>query len=134
MINNMTLIGRLTRDPIVQKKIEKDKSVSTVTTFTIATDRLFKVDGKKVTDFITCIATGDRAAEIARELKKGYMVHISGHVYTRRIEQPNGTNIKDVYVRVRRYSLISVPGGTLPQKGQSNKSNTGEDTIDDLPI
>ena len=53
MLNSVTLMGRLTRDP----ELKHTQSGTAVVSFTLAVDRDYKsADGTKETDFIDCIA------------------------------------------------------------------------------
>lgn len=53
MLNHITLMGRLTRDP----ELRRTQSGTAVTSFTLAVDRDFKSPGgEKETDFIDIVA------------------------------------------------------------------------------
>lgn len=89
MINNVTLMGRLTADP--ELKITSNKT--NVTTFCIAVDRRFKAqDGEKQTDFINIVAWRSTAEFICRYFKKGDPIAIIGEIQTRKFKDKDGNN------------------------------------------
>ena len=52
MLNHITIMGRLTRDP----ELRRTGSGVAVASFTVAVDRDFSNNGEKETDFIDCVA------------------------------------------------------------------------------
>jgi len=91
MLNNITLIGRLTRDP------EPRYTTNGVafTRFTLAVDRGYKkADGEKETDYID-IATWRKLAEVcANYLSKGQLVAVTGSLQIRSYEDKDGIRRK----------------------------------------
>lgn len=83
MLNQIVLVGRLTRDIQVNKS-EKGSKVATIS---LAIPRSFKnSEGTYDTDFIECIAF-DNIAENTREYcSKGDIVGVKGRVQSRIIE------------------------------------------------
>ena len=73
MMNNITLIGRLTRDP----ELKYSQSGKAFTKFNIAVQREFKKDEA---DFINCIAWDKRAEAICEYLRKGRRIAIQGRL------------------------------------------------------
>src|SRR3989338_4002389 len=87
-LNKVLLIGNLTRDP----EMRSLPSGQPVVTFGIATNRVYKRDGKqeKQTEFHNIVAFG-RLAEIASQyLSRGKMVYIEGRLQTRNCESKDG--------------------------------------------
>lgn len=80
-MNNVTLIGRLTRDPDVRYSQQGEYSTA-VARFTLAVDRPVKKDAEKVSDFISCIAFGKRGEFVEKYLHKGTKIAISGRIQT----------------------------------------------------
>lgn len=80
MLNRITIIGRLTRDP--EQKITG--SGTAVTTFTLAVDRDFKqADGTKETDFIPIVTWRGLAETCGKFLHKGNLCAVSGRLQIR---------------------------------------------------
>lgn len=84
MINNVTLMGRLTAAP----ELRTTSSGLSVTSFTLAIDRGFGEN--KQTDFINCVAWRERADFICRYFTKGSMLALTGSIQTRKYEDKNG--------------------------------------------
>ena len=82
MINNVVLVGRLTKDP----EIRKTQTGLSVVSFTIAANRPKKKDEEQKADFINCIAWRGTADFLGRYAKKGNLVGIEGRIQTRNYE------------------------------------------------
>jgi len=83
VINNVTLVGRLTRDP----ELRKAGDVS-VCSFTLAVDRDFlNGEGERETDFIPVVTWRKLAESCANNLKKGRLVGVTGRIQVRQWEQ-----------------------------------------------
>ncbi len=92
MINNVVLIGRLTRDV----ELHRTPQDQVVGQFTLAVNRNFKnQDGGYDADFINCVIWRKLAENFANWVKKGNLVGITGRIQTRNYE---GTYGKRVYV------------------------------------
>lgn len=79
MINNVVLVGRLTKDPVLRKAGE-----SSVCAFTLAVDRSFKnSEGEREADFIPVLAWGKLGETCAEYLKKGRLAGITGRLQVR---------------------------------------------------
>lgn len=79
-MNNVSLIGRLTKD--VEER--RTQSGTPVVSFTLAVNRMKKEDGA---DFINCIAWGKAAETIAKYVHKGDLFGVTGHIQTRNYEK-----------------------------------------------
>lgn len=77
-MNNVILIGRLTKDPELKYIPGSGTAVST---FTIAVDRDYvKKDGTKETDFIPVEVMGKLAEVCANNLEKGRLIAVQGSI------------------------------------------------------
>lgn len=83
MLNHITIMGRLTRDP----ELRRTQSGKAVTNFTVAVDRDF---GEKQTDFLDVVAWEKKAEFIERFFRKGSMIIVDGSLQSRRWEDKNG--------------------------------------------
>ena len=81
MLNHITVMGRLTRDP----ELRRTGSGVAVASFTVAVDRDLgkNENGEKETDFIDCVAWRNTAEYISRYATKGRMVVVSGRLQIR---------------------------------------------------
>ena len=77
-MNQVVLMGRLTRDPEV--RYTSGEKAMAVARYTLAVDRRGK--GERNADFIPCVAF-DKAAEFAEKyFRQGMRVLVSGHIQT----------------------------------------------------
>ena len=89
-INNVVLIGRLTRD-VELHRTPQDQAVGQ---FTLAVNRNFKnQDGGYDADFINCVIWRKLAENFANWIKKGNLVAITGHIQTRNYENQQGQRV-----------------------------------------
>lgn len=79
-MNNVSLIGRLTKD--VEER--RTQNGTPVASFTLAVDRRKKEDGA---DFINCIVWDKAAETIAKYVHKGDLFGVTGHIQTRNYEK-----------------------------------------------
>ena len=95
MINNVVLVGRLTRDP----ELKTTNSGTSVCSFTVAVDNRQKnTDGTKSASFIPCTAFQQAADNMSKFLKKGSLVGIVGRLNQR--SYLNKDNIKVTVIEV----------------------------------
>lgn len=88
MINKVTLIGRLTKEPDV-KHLSNDTCVAC---FTLAVDRTFKnKDGEKEADFIPIVVWRKTAELCEKYLSKGSLAAVVGRIQTRNYDAADGT-------------------------------------------
>ena len=90
MLNHITLMGRLTRDP----ELRRTGSGVAVASFTIAVDRDFsdKQSGEKETDFIDCVAWRQTGEFVSKHFTKGRMIVVSGRLQVRKWKNKDGEN------------------------------------------
>ena len=81
MLNHITLMGRLTRDP----ELRYTQSQTPVASFTLAVDRDFgsRDGGEKQTDFIDCVAWRQTAEFVSKYFTKGSMAVVTGRLQIR---------------------------------------------------
>lgn len=90
MLNHITLMGRLTRDP----ELRRTGSGVAVASFTIAVDRDFtdKSSGEKETDFIEIVAWRQTGEFVSKHFRKGRMIVVSGRLQVRKWKNKDGEN------------------------------------------
>ena len=81
MLNHITLMGRLTRDP----ELRRTGSGIAVASFTLAVDRDFapKDGGERECDFIDCVAWRQTGEFVSKYFTKGRMAVVSGRLQIR---------------------------------------------------
>ena len=95
-MNNVVLIGRLTRDPELKYLANTGTPVAT---FSLAVNRELSKDkrqeaaskGQPTVDFINIVAWGKQAENCANYLEKGRLVAIQGRIQTRSWETEDGS-------------------------------------------
>ena len=81
MLNHITIMGRLTRDP----ELRRTGTGIAVASFTVAVDRDFgkNENGEKETDFIDCVAWRQTGEFVSKYFTKGRMAVVSGRLQIR---------------------------------------------------
>ena len=81
MLNQIVIMGRLTRDP----ELRRTASGTAVAGFTLAVDRDFsgKDGGEKETDFIDCVAWRHTGEFVSKYFTKGRMAVVAGRLQIR---------------------------------------------------
>ena len=81
MLNHITIMGRLTRDP----ELRRTGSGIAVASFTVAVDRDFggRDGGERETDFIDCVAWRQTGEFVSKYFTKGSMIVVSGRLQIR---------------------------------------------------
>jgi len=104
MYNNVTLMGRLTKDAELRYQQGTDKASAR---FTLAVERKYKgQDGEKVTDFINCVAFNKTAEFISKYFAKGNLILVRGEIWTGSYTNKDGVKIytTDVMVEEARFT------------------------------
>lgn len=98
MLNRITLMGRLVRDP----ELRRTQNDTAVTTFTLAVDRDFasRTTGEKETDFLDCVAWRNTAEFISKYFTKGQMMVVSGSLQIRNWTDKEGGKRRNAEVIV----------------------------------
>ena len=88
MLNHITIMGRLTRDP----ELRRTGSGVAVASFTVAVDRDFggRDGGEKETDFIDCVAWRQTGEFVSKYFTKGRMIVVSGRLQIRNWTDKDG--------------------------------------------
>ena len=98
MLNHITIMGRLTRDP----ELRRTGSGVAVTSFTLAVDRDFapKDGGERETDFIDCVAWRQTGEFVSKYFTKGRMAVVSGKLQIRNWNDKDGNKRRSAEVVV----------------------------------
>ena len=90
MLNTITIMGRLVRDP----ELRRTQSGTAVCSFTVAVDRDFqsKDGGERQTDFIDVVAWRQTGEFVSKYFAKGRMIVVSGSLQSRKWQDRNGQN------------------------------------------
>ena len=90
MLNQIFIMGRLTRDP----ELRRTQSGTAVASFTLAVDRDIKdkQTGEKATDFIEVVAWRNTAEFVSKYFSKGRMAVVAGRLQMRKWTDKEGNN------------------------------------------
>ena len=109
-MNQVNLIGRLTRDP----EVKYTTAQLAYARFTIAIDRPTKKGEEKQADFPTIVAFGKQAENIGLRLNKGSKVGISGRLQTGSYEKADGTKVYTTEVIANNVEFLDPKGTQVP--------------------
>ena len=142
MINQVILIGRLTKD--IEIRFTKDEKA--VGNFTLAVNRKYKNEkGEYETDFIKCTIFGKSAEALNKYAHKGDMIGAEGSVQIRHYKDKEGndrttTEIlveKIHFVQIKKNEIKSVEKEENPYKDMSIKTEQQQQfeiSSEDLPF
>lgn len=120
MINNVVLVGRMTRDA----ELRYTPSNQAVATFTLAVNRNFKnQNGEREADFINCVIWRQQAENLANWAKKGTLVGVTGRIQTRNYENQQGQRVYVTEVIADNFQILE---SRATREGQSGGSYNGE--------
>ncbi len=96
MLNHITLMGRLTRDP----ELRYTPSGTAVASFALAVDRDFasKESGERQTDFIDIVAWRQTGEFVSKYFQKGSMAVVSGRLQIRDWQDKDGNKRRSAEV------------------------------------
>lgn len=132
-MNNVVLIGRLTRDPEV--RYTTGDSQMAVATFTLAIDRPVRSGQERKTDFPRITVFGRQAENCERFLSKGRQVAVQGRIQTGSYTNKDGQTVYTTDVVANNVEFLgsgnSSGGGQqeYQQRGgyqQSAQQNSGD--------
>ena len=103
MLNNVCLVGRLTKDP----ELRYTPSNQAVATFSLAVNRNFKSqNGEREADFINCVIWRQQAENLSNWVKKGALIGITGRIQTRSYENQQGQRVYVTEVIADNFQLL----------------------------
>ena len=116
MINNVVLVGRLTKDI----DLKYTGSGTAVGTFNLAVNRKFTdQNGERKSDFINCVIWRKAAENMANFTRKGSLVGIEGSIQTRNYDNQQGVRVYITEVVVDNFTLLE-PKQTTEQRPREN--------------
>lgn len=136
-MNNVILMGRLTRDPEVRYTTQGDGSTLGVGRYTLAVDRRGRKsgsDGEQTADFIRCVVFGARAEFAEKYLKQGTKLLISGSIRTGSYQNAEGQTVytTDVIVNEQEFAESKGSGsGSTQQEARGTDIGDGFMNIPD---
>lgn len=140
MINNVVLVGRLTKDP----DLKYTGNGTAVATFTLAVNRNFtNQSGEREADFINCVIWRKPAEILANYAKKGVLIGVTGRIQTRSYDNQQGQKVYVTEVIADNFQLLESKKADSSQNTQGggvsnsqtnnytrNQQNTNSATAD----
>ena len=115
-MNNVALIGRLTKDPELKYT---PNTRTAVCRFTLAIDRP-KRDGKDMgADFIRIVVWGKMGENCDKYLDKGRQVAVKGHIQTGRYEDRDGKTVYTTDVVADNVEFLGKKEQTEPRQDEA---------------
>ena len=143
MLNHITIMGRLVRDP----ELRYTQTGTPVASFTLAVDRDYggKDGGEKQTDFIDCVAWRHTGEFAAKYFTKGSMAVAAGRLQIRDWTDKEGNKrrnaevlVENIYFGSSKKDSASAPRSESDDSGMSYKPSANFGSFDeedeDLPF
>lgn len=119
MINNVVLVGRLTKDV----DLRYTQNGIAVASFTVAVERRFKnAQGERETDFISCVMWRKAAENFAQFTRKGSLIGIEGSIQTRNYDNQQGQKVYVTEVLAENFSLLESKAVTQSRPAANDSS------------
>lgn len=122
-MNNVVLVGRLTRDP----ELRTTSTGLPTSTFSIAVNGRPNANGERTTDFINIVVWRKQAENVCKYCQKGSLVGVTGRITSRSYDAQDGT---------KRYVTEVVADNVtfLGSKGNGTSTEFGVDSMPDYSM
>lgn len=136
-LNNVVLIGRLTRDPELRYVPNTGTAVAT---FTLAVDKQlsrekrqeFEAKGQPTADFINIVVWGRPAENCANYLSKGLLAAVQGRIQSRTYDANDGTRRYITEVVADRVEFLEWKDDSRPGFSDSSSDIPGIDGFEPI--
>lgn len=126
-MNNVVLVGRLTKDPELRYVGEKNNAL---TNFSLAVDRGYKnLQGENKVDFINIEIWGKQAEIFCTYMEKGKMVGIEGKIITDKYKNENGENRYITRVRADSFRFLDSKNKNIATVGETEANYYNSNTL-----
>ena len=120
MINNVVLVGRLTKDPDLRYTANGQATAN----FTLAVNRSYKnANGQYDADFINVVIWRKPAETLAQYAKKGTLLGVTGRIQTRNYENQQGQRVYVTEVVCENFQLLESRASS--ERRQNNDQSFG---------
>lgn len=140
MINDVVLVGRLTKDVDLRYTLNGTAYAS----FTVAVDRRYKnQNSERETDFINCVMWNKAAENLANYTKKGSLIGVVGRIQTRNYENEQGQRVYVTEVLAERFSFLEsrknddngvLNSGGINTQSYNKNQNSGGNFVNNDPF
>ena len=126
MINQVVLVGRLTKDV----DLRYTSGGQAVATFNLAVNRNFtNQSGEREADFVNCVIWRKPAETLANYAKKGTLIGVVGRIQTRNYENQQGQRVYVTEVVCDNFQLLE----SKKDNNQNNQQNNQSFHQDSMP-
>lgn len=134
-LNNVVLIGRLTKDPELRYIPNSGRPVAT---FSLAVDKQiskekrqeFEAKGQPTADFINIVVWGKQAENCANYLAKGRLAAVQGRIQSRTYDANDGTRRYVTEVVAARVQFLEWGDNNNNNNNNNNNSNFNNSNSD----
>lgn len=123
MINNITLVGRMTKNV----DLKYTGSGIAVANITLAVERSFtNAQGERETDFINCVVWRSSAENLSKMAVRGSLIGVTGSVQTRNYENNEGRAVYITEILIDKWQALepkSVTDARRNENGDQQQSN-----------
>jgi single-strand DNA-binding protein len=116
-MNNVTLIGRLTKDP----ELRKTDDGKTICNFNLAIDDPYSKEDRA--DFIRVVVFGSQADNCQKYLRKGFMAGVSGRIHSDKYTDADGIKRYPIDIVAERVQFLQW------RATRSNVKSVGTDKV-----
>lgn len=126
-MNNVVLVGRLTKDPELRYVGENNNAL---TNFSLAVDRGYKnLQGESKVDFINIEIWGKQAEIFCTYMEKGKMVGIEGKIIADKYKNENGENRYITRVRANSFRFLDSKNKNIATVGETEANYYNSNTL-----
>jgi len=129
MYNKVTIIGRLTRDPVLRMTTTGTANVR----FSLAVDRITRKGEEQKTDFLRCVAWGVLGQRCNDFLSKGRLVAIEGRLQLSSYEK-NGETMPSAEIVADNFQLLDRKPTSGYQDNNNSYQNNQKKTEEEVPF
>jgi len=129
MYNKVTIIGRLTRDPVLRMTSTGTANVR----FTLAVDRITRKGEDQQTDFLRCVAWGALGQRCNDFLSKGRLVAVEGRLQLSTYEK-NGETMPSAEIVIDNFQLLERKQTAGYQESSSSYQDNKNHVEEEVPF
>ncbi len=125
-MNCVALIGRLTKDPIVNYT----QSGSSITKFGLAVDRRFKTNDGQTADFLNIVVFGKSGEFVEKWFHKGDPISVVGRIQTGSYTKQDGTKVYTTDIIADSVEFVPKNSGRDAEKAADKPVEESEGFMD----
>lgn len=121
MINNVVLVGRLTKDA----DLRYTSNGTAVASFTLAVNKAYKKENEEQkADFINCVIWRKTAESLVNYTRKGSLIGVEGRIQTRSYDNQQGQKVFVTEVNVETVTFLESKKTGAQSNSDNKQTNT----------